>query len=64
MSRTVTVDELPPCDFCPDGRPAGYDARTIYGTWANMCLEHLKLFGVGLGTGKGQELVLDGEENT
>lgn len=30
------------------------DGRTVYGSWANMCLTCHRKYGVGLGTGKGQ----------
>ena len=56
----VTVATLPKCDLCRGGE-AHYDARTIDGPWAYMCQEHFDHFGVGLGTGKGQRLVLRGD---
>lgn len=62
MSTQVTVRELPACDLCKqEGRddvPAHYDGATIYGPWAYMCEAHHGLYGVGLGTGRGQKLVL------
>ncbi len=56
MSDQVEVTELPKCDICGD--TAKYDGRTIHGPWANMCQTHFDVNGVGLGTGKGQRLVL------
>jgi hypothetical protein len=56
MSVKVTVSELPQCDFCAG--TAKYDGKTIHGPWANMCQQHFSRYGIGLGTGKGQELVL------
>ncbi len=59
--KTVTVAELPHCGLCEmEGRaePAEYDGRTITGPWAFMCQLHYDQYGVGLGTGKGQKLVL------
>ncbi len=59
------VMELPPCDYCKQNgidRPAKYDGRVsiaIY--WANMCQGHFELYGIGLGLGKGQKLVLPDE---
>jgi hypothetical protein len=57
----VTVDALPPCDFCKqDGveREAGYDGKLNFGTsWANMCRSHFNQYGIGLGLGKGQRLL-------
>ena len=72
MSKQVEVTELPPCDFCMEDdptakpfalRPVGkvdalYDGKTKFGPWANMCQEDFDKYGVGLGTGKGQRLVL------
>lgn len=60
------VKELPNCDFCEQIgiiTPAQFDAKTKQGPWANMCqpdmVEH-SMFGIdGLGTGKGQRLVVD-----
>lgn len=59
----VTVDRLPPCDFCKQDplvpyQAAKYDGRTKMGPWAMMCEEHFKVFGVGLGLGKGQKLLI------
>jgi hypothetical protein len=53
----VTIHEERSCDFC--GETAEYDARTIFGPWANMCQECFDGKGIGqLGTGFGQRLVL------
>jgi hypothetical protein len=57
MSKQVIVDKLPKCDFCE--YPAAYDGKTKMGPWANMCETHFKTFGVGLGTGQGQKLILE-----
>ncbi len=60
----VEVSELPPCDYCKDssaiGAKAHYDARTKSGKWAYMCRIHFQEYGIGLGLGIGQELVLPG----
>ncbi|HEU5118377.1 MAG TPA: hypothetical protein VFT74_17320 [Isosphaeraceae bacterium] len=64
---TVIVRELPPCNFCQDHGetgPARYDGRTIFGPWAYMCQRHFDTYGVGLGLGKGQRLVLEDEEES
>jgi hypothetical protein len=59
MSDTVTVKALPGCSFCTrGGHPAAYDGVTRLGTWAYMCDGHFAAYGVGLGTGKGQRLIL------
>ena len=57
MSEQVEVTELPKCDFCSFN--ARFDGRTTMGTaWANMCRIHFAQVGIGLGTGKGQRLIL------
>jgi len=61
MGSEVGVTRLPNCDFCRVNgltHKAEYDGRTRRGVWANMCEQHFKLHGVGLGTGRGQRLVL------
>lgn len=74
----AVVDALPACNICqhislPTGhdtvQPARYDGRTSNGQWAFMCPDHFKSHAVsahpsiGLGTGKGQMLILEGEFN-
>jgi len=62
----VVDDHLPVCQFCKlAGRnvPARYDGRTVFGSWAYMCEECWRRFGVGLGLGEGQRLVLDDSED-
>jgi len=54
------VLELPDCDFC--GHEATYDGVTSLGPWANMCQKHFGEFGLGLGLGVGQKLILAGGE--
>lgn len=58
MSTTVTVASLPACDIHRGEHPAKYDGKTTLGPWANMCQEAFDEYGVGLGTGKGQRLVV------
>lgn len=61
MSDKVQVEKFPPCDICKaigTTTEAHYDGKTIHGPWAYMCEAHFKLQGVGLGTGKGQRLIL------
>lgn len=58
MSDKVTVQDLPHCDLCGVPSEAAYDGATIMGPWANMCKTHFQQYGVGLGTGRGQRLVL------
>jgi hypothetical protein len=61
---SVSVARIPDCDIHKHlkgikGVPAKYDGRTKSGHWANMCQECYQEYGVGLGLGKGQELILD-----
>lgn len=64
MSKSVKVSKLPTCNICNDGTTlAKYDGKTRMGPWAYMCETHFDLDGVGLGTGRGQELILDLEGN-
>ena len=63
MSEKVYVSALPTCDICQhdDGKPgvtAHYDGATVMGPWANMCRAHFYSHGRGLGTGRGQELIV------
>jgi hypothetical protein len=63
-SETI-VSEYPRCDFCKNSElhnanvEAHYDAKTVMGPWANMCDKHFKFYGIGLGLGKGQKLILN-----
>lgn len=56
---------LPYCDFKNPSRPGCspmtffVDGKTSLGTWALMCPSHFKIYGCGLGCGKGQKY--DGE---
>ena len=59
------VARLPACDICKvefsssEPNLAAYDGKTTSGPWAYMCEDHFDGHGVGLGTGRGQRLVLD-----
>ena len=50
---------LPKCDFCD--LAAAVDGKTASGHWGYMCRWHFIQYGVGLGLGRGQELVLPGQ---
>lgn len=55
----VRVAELPKCDLCGENE-ARYDAKMRgRSSWANMCEDCFQMYGEGLGTGKGQRLVVD-----
>ena len=61
MTNTTVIHygPLPECDICSSAK-ARYDAKTIGGPWAYMCLECYKQHRAHerLGTGLGQELTL------
>ncbi|GAB3260326.1 hypothetical protein [Kineosporia babensis] len=52
------------CDTHPVKHPDGpavnaaYDARTVQGFWAYLCESCFSEWGIGLGTGKGQRLII------
>jgi hypothetical protein len=53
--RYWTGDAPAQCDICNGGFASVFiDGRTKTGQWANMCRQCFHLYGVGLGTGKGQ----------
>jgi hypothetical protein len=52
------------CDVCGLKKPFYLiDGRTIYGSWTLMCESCHVLFGVGLGTGKGQKYKRNDKED-
>ena len=53
----VRVSSRPTCDFC--GHEAAVDGKTRFGPWAYMCPSHFAAYGVGLGLGKGQFLLVE-----
>lgn len=59
MSNNTQVEMavIPKCDICRT-QNAKYDAMTSRGPWAYMCSSCFSDYGVGLGLGKGQELIL------
>lgn len=52
----VKMFKIPKCDIC--GTEAAYDGKTTAGPWAYMCEYDFTMYGVGLGTGKGQRMIL------
>lgn len=62
MSHThVEVARIPPCDISAEHGEAAVDGKTNFGPWAYMCEACFATHGVGLGLGKGQRLIKDGE---
>jgi hypothetical protein len=45
------------CDFCHKVVKHWVDGATTLGPWANMCKGCFGRYGIGLGTGRGQEYV-------
>ena len=60
--KQAIVEVLPKCDFC--NNRAKYDCRTKLGPWAAVCLTHFGQYGIKLGLGWGQELILSGQDKT
>jgi hypothetical protein len=63
MATEVVVSVLPMCDihqYVLQLPPvlAAYDGATTAGSWANMCEACFAQYGLGLGTGVGQKLIL------
>lgn len=61
MGDTAYIPSPVFCDFCQmQGKkePAQYDGATKHGPWAYMCEQDFQLHGVGLGTGRGQRLIV------
>jgi hypothetical protein len=59
--EAVVITQPKRCDFCMrrgQVNEASYDGKTVMGPWANMCEMDFKEFGVGLGLGRGQKLLV------
>jgi len=61
-TATDALDTRPGCDICA-GRGekalAAVDGATRMGPWAYMCIPCFDTYGVGLGMGKGQRLLIE-----
>jgi hypothetical protein len=60
-TATDVLTKRPPCDLCKE-RPAYVDGKTRMGPWAYMCSPCFETYGVGLGMGRGQRLLIDPTE--
>lgn len=61
MGDTAYILHPEYCDLCKSQGlqvQAVYDGKTVHGPWAYMCEEHFGAMGVGLGTGRGQRLIV------
>ena len=59
-TATDVLDTRPGCDLCKQ-RPAAVDGATRMGPWAYMCIPCFESYGVGLGMGRGQRILIDKE---
>lgn len=64
MSSKVVVDTIPSCDLCKlrnvfDEKAYADAYIPTLATWGYVCKQHFAMNGCQLGTGKGQELVLN-----
>lgn len=57
-NNQIKVNRIPICDICKQYE-AVIDGKTKKGCWAFMCFNCFGIHGVGLGLGKGQELILE-----
>ena len=55
------VNKVKLCDFCSN--KSRYDGKTNMGFWANMCDNDFSRYGIGLGEGKGKEIVVKDKLN-
>ena len=65
MSELKTWIGEPPdkCDICSGPLNGVFvDGATRMGPWANMCAGCFRTYGIGIGTGKGQEYNLTGTQ--
>jgi hypothetical protein len=61
MGDTAYIFAPVECDFCKSAGKeveATYDGKTVHGPWAYMCDLHFGQHGIGLGTGRGQKLIV------
>ena len=59
MPKQVTYVNPPAiCDNCKQPfKTFMYDAKTVYGPWANLCSDCFNVIGLGIGTGLGQQYI-------
>lgn len=56
MKNITFINPPKECDICHNKIGEKFiDGGTVWGPWANMCPECFDEYGVGLGTGRGQE---------
>ena len=64
MSKGSLINPPSKCDICGGEFKNGciYDAKTCNGPWAYMCMQCFHDYGLGLGTGLGQEYQKQGDK--
>jgi hypothetical protein len=61
-TATDVLTERPDCDICKQQgrkRPAYVDCKTKQGPWAYACTQCFARYGIGLGMGRGQRLLIE-----
>lgn len=61
MGDTAYIAKPWKCDFCEN--EAHFDAKTKLGPWAALCDAHFEIYGIALGTGMGQRLIVSEKPN-
>ena len=62
MKKRWMGTEPSKCDICvKENLEEFYDARTKMGQWGILCKKCFNAFGIGLGLGKGQHYVKEGQ---
>jgi hypothetical protein len=58
--KTIYINAPSYCSHCSsEFDDTMFDAKTVFGYWGNLCRPCFEEFGVGLGTGRGQEYKLN-----
>ena len=57
MKKVTWIGPKEDCNFCGEklSNKIFIDGKTTYGPWGIMCEKCFKVYGIGLGTGKGQK---------
>jgi hypothetical protein len=63
MGSVIRVPEIPACEYGGCEQPAVVYGKLFYGPGLRiyMCVAHFEMYGMGLGRGYGEALVLESE---